>query len=215
INNAGVADLAAGPLEGISLGEMRALFEINVFGTLRVTQGFLPLLHRARDARIVNLSSGAVRVPVPMAGAYMMSKLAIDGLTRTLRIELAPFGIEVCAIEPGGVRTPMTADARESIERDWAKMPEGVRQRYRPLLSPANERLLEELEHANPPERIAEGILHALMAKHPRPRYTVGKDVRFLPLAQRLLSERKFEEILLRRFGIERGKGGRQGEEEV
>lgn len=210
INNAGVAHLGSGVVAGASLDEAHQLFEINVFGTLRVIQAFLPLLHQYGPARIVNLSSGAVRVPVPTSAIYNMSKSAIEGLTKTLRYELAPFDIDVVAIEPGGVRTPMTANAEVNIQGVWDRLPAAVRARYEAPLKPAQINLVKQLESANPPERIAEGIIHALTTPQPRPRYTVGQEVRWLPLLQRLLPETLFERLLLGQFGLRRGTAARK-----
>lgn len=205
INNAGVANIGSGVLEGVSMDEVRRLFEINVFGTLRVTQAFLPLLHQyGNKARIVNMSSGAVRVPVPGAGIYMMTKSAIEAFTKTLRMELAPFGITATAIEPGAVRTPMTDNAEQNLKKDWEKMSAAIRQKYEQALQPANKSLVKQIKAANPPAAIAEVIIHALTVANPKPRYVAGKEVRFLPLAQRLLSETAFENVLLKQFGLKR-----------
>jgi NAD(P)-dependent dehydrogenase (short-subunit alcohol dehydrogenase family) len=204
INNAGVAHLGSGVLAGASIEETRQLFEINVFGAIRVTQAFLPLLHQYGRARIVNMSSGAVRVQVPTSGTYTMSKYAIEGFTKTLRYELAPFGIEVTAIEPGGVRTPMTDGAEANIQRVWESMSPEVRQRYEATLRPANENLVKTLETANSPEYIADGIIHALTTDNPRPRYTVGKETRPVPILQRLLSEKMYERLMMGQFGLKR-----------
>lgn len=204
INNAGVANIGSGVLEGVPMDEAKKLFDINVFGTLRVTQAFLPLLHQFGKARIVNMSSGAVRVPVPGAGIYMMTKSAIEAFTKTLRMELAPFGIEATAIEPGAVRTPMTDNAEENLRKDWDKMAPAIRQRYEQVLKPANKSLVKQIKAANPPELIADGIIHALTTPNPKPRYMVGKEVKYLPLAQKLMSESAFEKILLKQFGLKR-----------
>ncbi|OWY25023.1 hypothetical protein C7N43_33540, partial [Sphingobacteriales bacterium UPWRP_1] len=171
INNAGVANIGSGVLEGVAMDEVRRLFEINVFGTLRVTQAFLPLLHQyGNKARIVNMSSGAVRVPVPGAGIYMMTKSAIEAFTKTLRMELAPFGMTATAIEPGAVRTPMTDNAEQNLQKDWEKMSAAIRQKYEQALQPANKSLVKQIKAANPPAAIAEVIIHALTVANPKPR---------------------------------------------
>lgn len=204
INNAGVANIASGILEGVSMDEVRKIFEINVFGTLRVTQAFLPLLHQYGKARIVNLSSGAVRVPVPGAGIYMMTKCAIEAMTKTLRMELLPLGITATAIEPGAVRTPMTDNAEVNLQNDWAKTSPAIKQRYEKVMKPASKSLVKQIKNANPPEVIADGIIQALTVSNPKPRYMVGKEVRLLPMVQTLLSETAFESIMLKQFGLKR-----------
>jgi NAD(P)-dependent dehydrogenase (short-subunit alcohol dehydrogenase family) len=100
VNNAGVP--AAGPVELADLREMRADFEVNVFGTIAVTQSFLPLLRRSRR-RILNVSSIAGRFVCPMLGPYAASKHALKALSDALRRELRPAGVDVVVIEPGPV----------------------------------------------------------------------------------------------------------------
>jgi len=205
INNAAIADTGSGVLAGVSISKAQRMFEVNVWGTLKVIQHFLPLLHQYGPARMVNMSSGIVRVPVPTSGIYMMTKCCIDAMTRTLRMELAPFGIEVTAIEPGGVRTPMTDGAESNMEKNWAEMSAEICERYKPALSVTNKMLAKQLEDANEPEYIADGIIKALTRKNPSPRYMVGKEVKLVPMLQRLTSERLFESILLSQFGLKRG----------
>ena len=99
MNVAGVANIATGVLEGADMATVQRLFNINLFGQLRVIQAFLPLIRRnAPGARIANYSSGAIIANPVGAGAYNMTKHAIHGMTLTLRHELAPLGIEVTSI---------------------------------------------------------------------------------------------------------------------
>ena len=118
INNAGVANIATGVLEAVDMTEARRLFDINVFGMVNVIQAHLPLMHQSRRSpRIINFASGAVRVPLPCSAIYNMSKYAVEGMTNTLRYELAPFGIQATSIEPGAVATGMTANPVEGTAR--------------------------------------------------------------------------------------------------
>ena len=204
IKNAGIADLASAPIAGIDLDQMRKLFEVNVFGTMAITQALLPSLHQAKNARIIIMTSGNVRVPIPISGAYMMSKCALDGMVRTLRVELAPFGIEPVGIEPGAVRTPMTAGSRQGMDDTWAKMHPEIRERYEHVLRPANESLLDQIDNANEPEDIAADIIAILNKPHTKPRYMVGREVKFLPIIQRLLPERTFENLMLGQLKLRR-----------
>lgn len=209
-NNAGIANIASGPLAGISTEETKTILDINAIGMIRTIQAFLPLLHLQQNARIVNMSSSAARVPVPTAGTYMMSKMAVEAITRTLRIELAPWGIQVSCIEPGGVRTPMTAGAEENLKRNWEKQPQHVRDRYEKVLVASNIKLVKQLEDANDPEVIVDVIEKAVNAAKLKVRYVAGKDVKFLPMTQRLMSEEMFENILLGQFGLKRNSEVKQ-----
>ncbi|HUV27575.1 MAG TPA: SDR family oxidoreductase, partial [Anaerolineales bacterium] len=104
VNNAAIGFTS--PLEFVPLDDLRWLFEVNFFGQLAVTQKLLPLLRQAQG-RIVNISSTASSVVAPFHGPYSSSKLALNGLTDALRLELKPLGVQVCLILYGSVKTPI------------------------------------------------------------------------------------------------------------
>jgi NAD(P)-dependent dehydrogenase (short-subunit alcohol dehydrogenase family) len=203
INNAGIANIATGVIEGVDLEESKRLFDVNLFGQVRVIQAFLPLLHASRQApRIFNFSSGAVRVPMPCSGVYNMSKYAVEGLTNTLRYELAKFGIQATSIEPGAVKTHMTANPVESTASIWDRTSPEMRQRYEAQLRPITEHLGKMLLDANDPDYVTDRVLELVNVRRLKPRYMVGKEVRLLPALQRLLSEAAFERLIAKQFNI-------------
>jgi NAD(P)-dependent dehydrogenase (short-subunit alcohol dehydrogenase family) len=203
INNAGIADIATGPIEGVNLEEGKKLLDVNLFGQVRVIKAFLPLLHQSKQSpRIFNFSSGAVRVPMPCSGMYNMSKYGVEGLTNTLRYELAKFGIQVTSIEPGAVKTQMTADPINSTARIWERSTPQIRQRYEAKLRPITDHLGKMLLTANEPDFVTEGVLKLVEVPKLKPRYMVGKEVRMLPLMQALLSETAFERLVAKQFNI-------------
>ena len=104
VNNAGIA--IASPLETLPLDELRRQLEVNVLGQVAVTQAFLPHLRRSRG-RIVFMGSIAGRSALPFLGPYAASKHALEAITDSLRLELAPWGIQVAIIEPGTIATPI------------------------------------------------------------------------------------------------------------
>jgi NAD(P)-dependent dehydrogenase (short-subunit alcohol dehydrogenase family) len=104
INNAGIA--VPGPLEDLPLHDLRRQFEVNVFGVLRVTQIFLPLI-RESQGRIINMSSVAGLMTSPFLGAYSASKFALEALSNALRHELSEQNVKVLLIEPGLIQTPI------------------------------------------------------------------------------------------------------------
>jgi len=126
VNNAGIA--IAAPLEFLPPDELRRQLEVNVIGQLAVTQAFLPALRRARG-RIVNIGSIAGRSALPFLGAYAASKFALEAITDSLRVELAPFGIEVSVVEPGTIATPIWSKPQRNAE---AMPPEARRALRRP-----------------------------------------------------------------------------------
>jgi len=103
VNNAGHG-LVAG-VEEASDAEVQELFGTNVFGLLRVTRAVLPAMRRRRSGHIVNLGSVGGLVAIAGSGLYCASKFAVEGISEAMRIELAPLGIGVTVVEPGGFRT--------------------------------------------------------------------------------------------------------------
>lgn len=196
VNVAALAEIAGGVIEGVSMDRIKALFDVNVFGTLRVIQTFLPLLRAYGPARIVNVSSTATRIPVPFTGIYAISKFAIMGITNSLRFELAPFGIQVTSIEPGAMDTPMTADHQVNLEKTWSRMPAHVQQLYRPKLGPTLSAMRDGLEKADPPEVLAELIYKVLQAKKMKMRYVGGRGTSGLVMMQNLLGENLSESVI-------------------
>lgn len=107
VNCAGTA--YTGALEETTEAEERAMFDVNVFGTLRLCRAALPHLRRSRSARIVNVSSIAGFVGLPFHTTYCATKFAVEGLSEALQYELRPFGVSVSVLQPGDFLTEMTA----------------------------------------------------------------------------------------------------------
>ncbi|NNN01902.1 MAG: SDR family oxidoreductase [Acidimicrobiaceae bacterium] len=103
INNAGVGE--TGPLADMPMDRIRHLFEVNVFGTLALTQAVLPAMVERRSGRIIIMSSIAGVIPAPGFGPYAMTKHALEAMGKTMRMELAPLGIDVTLINPGPFQT--------------------------------------------------------------------------------------------------------------
>lgn len=103
INNAGLG--IAGPVEHLLLADVKKVFDTNLFGVLRTCQAVLPSMRSSGSGLIINISSIGSETGLPYRGAYSASKAAVDRLTEALRMELAPFGINACYLQPGGIRT--------------------------------------------------------------------------------------------------------------
>ena len=103
VNNAGYG--LFGSLEDISIEEIKAQFETNFFGVVRVTQQVLPIMRKQNNGTIVNISSVGGRIGLPGLSAYHSTKFALEGLSESISYELEPFGIRVVLIEPGFIRT--------------------------------------------------------------------------------------------------------------
>ncbi len=197
VNNAGIA--VAGPLEYLSLDELRKQFEVNVFGALAVTQAVLPLLRKA-NGRIVFMSSISGQIAPPFVGPYASSKHALESLADSMRMELAPFAIPVSLIEPSNVNTPIWAKGRARKDDLLAKAPRVAIERY----GEAIERLVRVTEREErtgiTPETVARIVYEALTAREPRARYTVGNPPAWQRRMAALLPERLRDRLILKNF---------------
>lgn len=123
VNNAGVGIMSV--LEGTSLEAARALFEINTFGAMAVTQAFLPQLRERKAGVIVNVSSSVTMKALPMLSVYSASKAALNAFTESLALELEPFDVRVRLVLPG--RSPDTAfpqNAMAQVQNSGVVVPE-------------------------------------------------------------------------------------------
>ncbi len=209
MNVAGVANIAVGVVEAADLAQAERLFNINLFGQIRVIQAFLPLLRQnAPHSRIANYSSGAIIASPVGAGIYNMTKHAIHGMTLTLRQELAPFGIQVTSIIPGGVLTGMSANAHENTKKTWVMQPEALRKVYQPLEPVMCQVLPDMLEKTgSTPEQALAGTLEILAKKKWKPMEFLGKDVKPMGVMRRLLSDSQLEAMMRKAFKIPAFKG--------
>jgi len=105
INNAGYAGL--GVTEGYTVEQWQRMFDVNVFGVVRVNRAVLPVMRKQRSGLLIHVSSAAGRVTVPAMAAYCSSKFALEALADAYRYELLPFGIDSVLVEPGIYRTPI------------------------------------------------------------------------------------------------------------
>ncbi|MER5201114.1 SDR family NAD(P)-dependent oxidoreductase [Streptomyces sp. NPDC002884] len=131
VNNAGIAVNA--PVETLPLDQWRRQFEVNLFGHIAVTQALLPFLHDSRG-RIVNISSLGGKVAMATYGAYAGAKFALEAVSDILRRELAPHGVQVVVVEPGGVKTEMTGHGIERARQFVKDMTPVERRRYGNLM---------------------------------------------------------------------------------
>lgn len=187
VNNAGV-DYNA-PLQYLSPVEIRRMVEVNLLGAILLTRAALPLL-RQGPSRVVLTGSAAGFMAAPIVSTYASTKFAIEGLADALRLEFRPLGIHVAVVEPGIVRTPMTAAAPQMLATMLTRMSADDRRHYEAAM-----RKIVELSSAQSagiaPQQVAAAMLHALTAPRPRSRYPVGRDalgaawLRHLPDAMR------------------------------
>lgn len=209
INNAGVAGHAVGVIEGVSIENGKKMFEVNLWGSLRVLQAFLPAIRRgAPHSRIINFASGAVKANPAGSGIYNMSKHGVSGLTLTLRNELAPFGIQVTAVEPGAVKTHMTADARTTTQDIWKNVSQEMNDVYGPMLKHTTlEATPNMIDKGSEAQEVVDEVLGLLDKKSWKPSYLVGKDVKVMGPLHKLLPAKTFESMLQKAAEIPQYKG--------
>lgn len=168
VNNAGYG--LAGGVEESSDAEVRALFDVNVFGLLHVTRAVLPVLRRQRSGHVINMASVAGFVGFPAAGAYCATKFAVEALTESLAIELKPLGIFATVVEPGFFRTDFLSptslvSTRQRID-DYAETVGTMRS------------FLADADHRQPGDskKLAKAILTLADAPKPPVRLPLGND---------------------------------------
>ena len=169
VNNAGEG--FPGPLESLSLDDLRRQLEVNVVGQVAVTQHALPLVRQARG-RIVFVGSIGGKLAVEFAGAYNASKFAMEGIADSWRQELQPEGIKVSLIEPGVVKTAIWDKAVARL--DAADRAGTAHPRYRERLHAFRASLVKANEDGMDPEQVARVIETALSSPRPSTRYPVG-----------------------------------------
>jgi NAD(P)-dependent dehydrogenase (short-subunit alcohol dehydrogenase family) len=190
VNNAGYGSYGA--LEDMPIEEARRQFEVNVFGLARLTQLVLPQMRAQRDGYLVNVSSMGGRIWEPLGSWYHASKFAVEGLSDSLRVEVAEFGIKVVIIEPGSIRSEWSAIAADRLEATSANTPYARQAK----VVGAVLRRVDRSPMASGPEVVAEAIAKAVQSAKPRTRYVVGGGARGILLAERILPDRGFDKFI-------------------
>lgn len=178
LNNAGI--LITGSFLDITEQETRRVFETNYFGPVHLIRAVAPGMIERKAGRIINIASLAGRIGHPFNAAYAASKHALIGFTKSVRVELAPFGIEVVSIEPGYHKT--------EIIRANANQSENFYDRSSPMFE-WNRGFLkafmdEIIPRAGQPEAVVKKIMKAVTAEKPKSRYVIGMDAKFAATIQ-------------------------------
>jgi NAD(P)-dependent dehydrogenase (short-subunit alcohol dehydrogenase family) len=184
VNNAGYG--LVGALEELSMEEIKAQYETNLFGLVRVIQAVLPTMRKQRSGRILNLSSGAGLFGYPGGSAYVSSKFAVEGLSESMAYELEPFGIRVILIEPGFVQTNF---ANSMVIAKKAQDPTSPYSQMMQRIAASSSELAKSGSSA---DLVANDILDAATNPNPRLRYLVGKDVEAWAASKKSMDEGEF-----------------------
>ena len=188
VNNAGYG--LGGALEDVSISEIRAQYETNVFGLIRVTQAVLPTMREQKSGIIVNISSVGGKMALPYFSPYISTKFAVEGLSESIAYDLEPFGIKVVIIEPGAIKTNfdsgmvIPAKSRNSSSPYFKSM-----KQFQDLMDSI-------LQNGTLPGEVAKVILGAVTSQNPNLRYTAGDDAAFLVQKRRELSDPEFKKFV-------------------
>jgi NAD(P)-dependent dehydrogenase (short-subunit alcohol dehydrogenase family) len=176
VNNAGFGVAPAGAEES-SIDQARSVFETNFFGLVRMTRAVVPHMRRQGSGRIINIGSVLGFLPMPYGALYAATKHAVEGYSESLDHELRTRGIRVSVIEPAYTKTPFDAHLME---------PDAKLDEYREAREGVNKRVNEVMATAEPPGVVADTVLKAASAAHPRLRYAAGRLAKRLRFLRRL-----------------------------
>jgi NAD(P)-dependent dehydrogenase (short-subunit alcohol dehydrogenase family) len=186
VNNAGYG--FGGALEDLSIEEIKAQFETNLFGLIRVTQSVLPTMRKQGSGRIINLSSGAGIFGYPGGSAYVSTKFAVDGLSESIAYELEPrtFWNKSGPIEPGFIQT--------NFENAMviAKKAQGPASAYSQMMQRVSAASSELAKGGSSSDLVAKVVLDVVTNPNPNVRYLVGKDVEAWIAGKKSMNETEF-----------------------
>jgi short-subunit dehydrogenase len=192
VNNAGLGLL--GGAEESSVAQAKALFDVNLFGVLRVTNAVLPTMRRQASGRIINMGSVMGFIPAPYLAVYASTKHALEGYSESLDHELRAFGIRVVLVEPAYTRT---------LFEDNLTTPDQLLEIYDLARDGAKSVMREAMQQVgDAPEVVAETVLKAATAAAPRRRYAAGRIARQTSFLRRFVPEAVFDKSLRKQMRL-------------
>jgi NAD(P)-dependent dehydrogenase (short-subunit alcohol dehydrogenase family) len=194
VNNAGYA--LAGPLEGTSMDEIKAQFETNFFGAIKVMQSVIPIMRNQKSGRIVNITSMGGRVAVPLDPIYHGTKFALEGVSECIRYELGSFGIKIILIEPGAVGSNFWKNLKMTSVSQSPNSP------YRQIIADISKVFSKMTENVIHPSEVAKVVVDAVTSEDPEFRYVVGKDANMILDAKKNMSEIEYENFIKEQFNL-------------
>ena len=185
VNNAGMG--ASGATEESSIAQAQRLFDINVFGVVRMTNAVLPHMRAQKSGRIINISSVFGFMPAPFMAAYSATKHAIEGYSESVDHEVREHGIRVLLVEPGGTKTGFD---------DNTTPPDNPLQVYAAQRHTTSQVVAEEVNNGDDPVTVAKAIVAAATDPKPKLRYPASPRARQLSMMRRLVPARAFDKSL-------------------
>jgi NAD(P)-dependent dehydrogenase (short-subunit alcohol dehydrogenase family) len=187
VNNAGWA--LWGCVEDVSVDEFKSQFDTNFFSIVRLIQEVGPTMREHGSGSIVNISSVAGRIGFPTSPAYISSKFALEGLSESLRLEMAPFGVNVIIIEPGVIKTNFMKNMKMAKKSELDTV-------YKDITAKVVSGVKMMAEMGTDPKEVADTIVKAIKDEKPLPRYIVGNDASMFLEAKKNKTDIEFENYL-------------------
>lgn len=186
---------AIGPLEEFQTEEISEVFDLNLYGILRVNQAVLPYLRRQKHGKIILISSLAAEAGLPYQGVYCASKAALDIMVESLRMEIKAFGIEACVLQPGDFKTEV-AQHRQLPKLDKQSP-------YFSTFERINTSATSKVETSDDPSKVAQKVSRILKKKKLKPKYQVGAPIELvMPAVKRILPAQWFEALLMKYYNL-------------
>ena len=176
VNDAGMG--ISGAVEFTNTADAQRLFDVNFFGMVRMCRAVLPIMRRQGSGRIVNLGSVAGVVPIPFQTYYSASKAAIHAYTMALANEVRPFGISLCALMPGDIRTGFTAARQKLHQGDDV---------YAGRIGRSVATMEHDEQTGMAPERAGDYIARLCLKRRVKPLYSLGVSYQIVCLLAKLL----------------------------
>src|SRR6266487_5030287 len=192
VNNAGYG--LNGAFEELAMEEIKAQYETNLFGVIRVTQAVLPIMRKQKTGIIVNISSGAGRFGYPGGSAYVSTKFALEGLSESMAYELEPFRIKVVLVEPGVIKTNFVNSMVASKKSQDPNSP------YAQFMQNVATSFQHMIEGGSSSDVVAKVVLEAVTSENPSLRYLAGKDVETWMEGKRSMSDEEFLKTMKQNF---------------
>lgn len=189
INNAGQSQIGAA--EEIPIEKVKELFQLNLFGIIKLTQGFLPGMIQNSNGFIINIGSLGGTFAVPFQSSYVASKAALSGFTWSLRNEVMMYGVKVVLLDPHDINTTIQPEIF-STENS----------RYKNEMSKMMAARAKSMANANPPEVVAKKVIKILKLKNPKPFYSVGGMAPLLIFLKRFLPGKTVESLVKKSYDL-------------
>ncbi len=203
VNNAGYSQ--SGAVESVALDEIRAQFETNVFGLIRMSQLVLPGMRGQGYGRIVNVGSMGGKLTFPGGGIYHATKYAVEAISDAMRFEVRGFGVDVALIEPGLIKTEFAAAAVGALNRGTAD--DGPYGDFNQAVASGTVEAYEgpAAKLGGGPEKVAAAIEKAITSKRPKTRYPVTPSARIIMGQRRLFTDRMWDAFVGTQFPQPKG----------